>query len=286
MRPTDFNKICFEHKRGFTLVELLVVISIIAILLAMLMPALNKARDQAKTVICLSNTRQIGIALQLFAQENENRLPDIYDGRDQQDFKEYWYVRLMKYMSVEFKVVGKSTIVPVYICSARRKQISDAELLKNTQSWKVGLPAILDYGVNYGGYGGLFNIGNKNKKDEEDPSIHSMSLSKVKNAAKVFAVMDSQPYMSNNKLYSQGQVYAPYAPEYPDGTPSWKFDFDWDKDGVLDTNKSFLKPRYYIDAPYNFAGHRHGKGLGVIFVDGHSEKVGTIEWTKKEHWLW
>ncbi|MFZ4695736.1 MAG: type II secretion system protein [Verrucomicrobiia bacterium] len=62
-------------KRGFTLIELLVVIAIIAILAGLLMPSLKSARDQAKKTNCLSNLKQIGIAFQMYANENENRLP-------------------------------------------------------------------------------------------------------------------------------------------------------------------------------------------------------------------
>ena len=60
---------------AFTLDELLVVIGIIAVLLALLLPAMNKARESARGVACGSNLRQIGIGLLMYANENRQRLP-------------------------------------------------------------------------------------------------------------------------------------------------------------------------------------------------------------------
>lgn len=64
-----------KNYNGFTLVELLVVISIIAMLLAILMPALNKARNQARITLCMANNKQIGNLIQCYMAENNARPP-------------------------------------------------------------------------------------------------------------------------------------------------------------------------------------------------------------------
>jgi len=103
MRPRTETKTRFPLllRLAFTLIELLVVIAIIAILAALLLPALNNAKEKAKATLCLNNLRQWGIATHLYVTDNEDLLPqDGTPNPGNSSTNVGWYIDLPKAMDL------------------------------------------------------------------------------------------------------------------------------------------------------------------------------------------
>lgn len=120
----------------FTLIELLIVIAIIAILAALLLPALNKARARARDATCSGNLRQIALALQSYTNDNQGFVMAYMDTR--QNYRK-WQTALMPYLypGENFKLAGGSAYLvdgiprPIFRCPAQPQEPTNASIRSN-----------------------------------------------------------------------------------------------------------------------------------------------------------
>ena len=110
---------CKKLNTGFTLIELLVVIAIIALLLAILMPALSRVKEQAQATRCLANLKQIGVAMHLYANDYDYKVPRaelrpgvaVYTGIDMR-----WPILFMPYVGVISNKVENYYELQIFDC--------------------------------------------------------------------------------------------------------------------------------------------------------------------------
>ena len=101
-------------RNHFTLIELLVVIAIIAILAAMLLPALNKARMTAQKASCQGNLKTMGTATQMYTSEHEDTLPGL-NGLSNY-WNAWWKARIAPYMGIPLKITDNWSVWKVQLC--------------------------------------------------------------------------------------------------------------------------------------------------------------------------
>ena len=168
-----------ERSKGFTLVELLVVISIIALLLSILMPSLQKAREQAKRIVCMGNIKQLAIGIVLYAEDNNGKTIGGKIGSTEMNYADESLVwqsppdRILNHgWLCEYGYIPKSS---VYYCPSMRHILHKENGEYGWQNWKVS--ATGGYSHVISGY--QFRLPNKyGVKAGEDSGLRSFNIAK------------------------------------------------------------------------------------------------------------
>jgi len=128
-----------RKNKGFTLIELLVVIAIIAILAAMLLPALSKARARAKSAVCMNNLKQLGTSLLLYYENYEGLIPTLIANSQFANFipKSIVYCPTEKYDSYYYSAYGANYMTLCYPMRAADNYFNLDALRKSKSSSRM-----------------------------------------------------------------------------------------------------------------------------------------------------
>ena len=249
--------------RAFTLVELLVVISIIALLLSILMPSLSKARKQGQAVVCLSNLRQWGLAFALYGNANNDLMPEFTVAREAD---KSWMTTLSAYGAdvVKFRFCPSATKVADLDWNGQAGTIYDKPG-DTFRAWYVNAKLVSwlpdeDYGV--GSYGNNDWCHSNNAYDQIFGGNFSYAKLATPGAYLIPLFFDCRW----SGIVPRDTTLAPRQKDVP-GLPFYSLkNWHWVNGSVM---------------------RRHKKGVNMVFLDMSAKNVAAEElWDFKWHRNW
>jgi prepilin-type N-terminal cleavage/methylation domain-containing protein/prepilin-type processing-associated H-X9-DG protein len=238
-------------RKAFTLIELLVVISIIALLIAILLPALSKAKETAANARCLANVRQLGVSMRAYAYENKAKLMPMenVNSGDPRTAQFNWFIQLTDYIDQTGYADSsdESSAENIGLCPG-------AETPANTGN-AFYAPGDAKTSWNWQDYGGSYGVNHWLQPEGE--AYYSTS---------------------GGSIFPREYFYENYdAPKDTTTVPAVS-DARWVGGWPERNDQRVLSPRFI---PHNrgymmqrFAINRHLRGItNVVFMDGHAEPV-------------